>query len=106
MTVGGELPRLSECRACSDPIRFVQLDSGKAMPVNPRPGVDGSICARLVMAISSTRHGKELRGYVITADRKPDPTWLRFVPHYATCSERPRAAVDPKPTPAPAPTLF
>lgn len=105
MTAGGDLPRLSECRVCHDPIRFVQLDSGKAMPVNPKPNHDGNVCARLVMAISSAHHGKELRGYVVTAARKPDPTWLRFTPHYATCSDRPRAA-DPKPAPAPDPALF
>jgi len=104
--MSAELPRLSECRACADPIRFVRLDSGSLMPVNPKPGATGTVCARLVMSLSSAVGGKELRGYVISRERPADPSWpYRFVVHHATCSERTPAAA-PKPAPAPDPALF
>lgn len=104
--MSADLPRLSECHECHDPIRFVKLDSGKAMPVNPKPGATGSVCARLVMNMASAIGGKELRGFVISKDRPADQSWpYRFVPHYATCSERKPAAA-PKPAPAPDPALF
>lgn len=104
--MSAELPRLSECRECHDPIRFVKLDTSKAMPVNPKPGYTGSVCARLVMAIGSATGGKELRGFVISRERPADPSWpYRFVPHYATCSER-KPEPSTKPAPAPDPALF
>jgi hypothetical protein len=88
------LPRPAECNACADPIRFVNLDTGKAMPVNPAPGPDGNVAARM--------RGGRLVGFVITAARRPGPLdRYRFTPHYATCE-----AVDRTPKPAPDPALF
>lgn len=101
-----QLPRLGECRDCHDPIRFVKLDTGRLMPVNPKPGATGSVCARLVIAPLGSVEGKELRGYVIAKDRPADPTWpYRFVPHPATCPER-KPSKPTTPTPAPDPALF
>lgn len=93
------LPKLSECRSCHEPIRFVRMPSGRAMPVNPAPTnrVDmGNVVARVVAG--------SLEGYVISLDRGPSPAYsLRFTPHYATCSERKPAA---KPAPPPDAPLF
>lgn len=74
------------------PIRFVKMDdSGRFLPVNPRPGTTGSVCAHLV--------GGQLRGYVMRRDRPPHATHpLRFTPHAATCEARQPAT--------PAPPLF
>jgi hypothetical protein len=98
---GPKLPRLSECRACHAPIRFVQLDtSGKALPVDPQPNPRGNVAAHLA---GGTR-GLALLGFVISRDRLPgarDP--FRFVPHYATCEALTKPA---KPAPAPDAPLF
>ena len=71
------LPRLSECRTCQAPIRFVKLASGKAMPVNPQPNPEGNVAARLV--------GGGLHGHVISRDHPAPKVGHRFVAHYATC---------------------
>lgn len=71
---------LSECRECAEPIRFVALDTGKALPVNPMPNSSGNVCAR--------RIGSKLHGYVVSKTHGPDPLFLRFMPHHATCEER------------------
>lgn len=73
------LPRPGECRGCHEPIRFVRLDTGKPIPVNPRPNPEGNVAARL--------SGGRLYGFVISKDKRPgagDP--FRFRPHQATCS--------------------
>lgn len=72
------LPRISECRNCADPIRFVKLHTGSILPVNPKPGDDGNVVAAIV--------GGRLVGYVLSADKPASPSFpMRFVPHYATC---------------------
>lgn len=73
---------LADCRACAAPIRFVHLDTGKAMPVDPIPNARGNVAAR--------RIGSKLHGYVISATHPMDPMFLRMVPHYATCEEQQR----------------
>jgi hypothetical protein len=88
------LPRPSECRDCADPIRFVNLPSGKSLPVNPgiAPAGRGTVAARLVM----TTAGRQLRGFVIAHDRQPDPhNPLRFTVHAATCKALPRNTTEP-----------
>lgn len=99
MTTG--LPRLSECRECHDPIRFVRMNlTGRAMPVNPKPSPDhGTIAARLT--------GGSLTGFVITKNHRPSPLdSFRFVPHYATCEAQQRKSKSTTPTPAADVPLF
>ena len=97
MIVTTQLPRLSECRECHDPIRFVALDTGKALPVNPLPDQGGNVAARLA--------GGRLHGFVISKTKQPGPgDDLRFRPHHATCEEIRRKP--PKPKPEPDPALF
>lgn len=96
MTTG--LPRPADCRACAEPIRFVELVNGKAVPVNPLPADKGRgvIAARLVQ----TPKGRALRGFYTTPTRRGDHTHpLRFTPHHATCEARQHTT---KTTPAPA----
>lgn len=90
------LPRPAECRDCHDPIRFVKLDSGKALPVNPAPNPAGNVAAHLF--------GSRLIGFVISRDRRPGPgDTFRFTAHAATCEAIDRKT---KPKPAPDPALF
>lgn len=90
-------PRLAECRACTMPIRFVQLNTGKKVPVNPKPDPRGTVATRLI--------GGELHGRMIHADDPPTEVEARYVVHFATCDKRP--AKPPVKTPAPPePSLF
>lgn len=86
---------LAECRGCGLPIRFVQLDTGKALPVNPTPDERGNVAAHL--------SGTRLVGFVISRDHRPGPLDpFRFYPHHATCE-----ALNPSTPPtAPDPALF
>lgn len=95
MTTG--LPRLSECRDCADPIRFVRMEStGRALPVDPSPTPRGTVAATL-------RSGR-FYGYIITQDRLGNPAYAyRFVPHHASCEAR---KTPKKPAPEPHPALF
>ena len=78
---------MADCRACAAPIRFVQLDTGKALPVDPLPNPRGNVCARKV--------GGRLHGYVTSKAHGPDPMFVRFMPHHATCEERTVKQADP-----------
>jgi hypothetical protein len=91
-----QLPRLAECRDCHDPIRFVRMvATGRPCPVDPMPNPDrGTIAAQI--------RGRDLVGFVITPDHRADPTYgLRFVPHGATCPERPKPRIRPVETDVP-----
>ena len=92
------LPRPGECRECAEPIRFVALDTGKLIPVNPLPNPErGNVAAHLA--------GGRLHGFVISRDRLPGPfDRLRFTPHAATCEAIDRTPK--KPAPEPDPVLF
>lgn len=86
-------PRLTECKDCHLPIRFVTLDTGSRLPVNPMPDAHGNVAAH--------RTGRELFGWVVS---RSNPILARmdlFMPHHATCAAR-----QPAPKPAPPPTLF
>lgn len=94
------LPRISECRRCADPIRFVKLSTGSTIPVNPKPGDTGNVVAHLA--------GGRLIGYVISAEKPASASFpLRFVPHYATCpAEQSRKKAAEPAAVVPDPSLF
>lgn len=85
MTTG--LPRPGECRSCAEPIRWVRMPSGKAMPVNPMPLPRDDDRGDQVGTVAAHKIAGKLYGFVISAeraaDRMADP--LRFTPHWATC---------------------
>lgn len=95
------LTPLAECRDCAEPIRFVRMiNTGKNLPVNPKPGVAGTVAAHRTRGPL----GIGLEGYVLSTHRGSLAAYpLRFTPHAATCEAR---TVATKPAPAPAPTLF
>lgn len=88
--------RMGECRDCAMPIRFVRLDTGRLIPVDPRPFHAGNVAASI--------SGNTLVGFVMSKEHRPGPlTPFRFMPHAATCSERPKTS---KPTTPDDPALF
>lgn len=93
---------MSVCRECAAPIRFVRLDTGRALPVDPAPVVDGNVAA--------VRAGGHLIGYVLSHDKPMRPLHLRYMPHHATCparaEERAHARTPKKPEPDNQQALF
>lgn len=87
---------LAECRDCHDPIRFVHLNTGSVIPVNPAESITGNVAAVKV--------GGQLHGHVISRERPYQARMLRFTPHAATCEEIARP--EPTPEPEPDPVLF
>jgi len=72
---------MAACRDCAAPIRFVRLDTGSLLPVDPLPHETGNVAARL--------YGNRLVGFVISKDHRPGPLdSFRLVPHHATCEAR------------------
>lgn len=75
---------MSQCRFCYATVKWVRLDSGRPIPVEPIPFPDrGNVAARLV--------GHTLQGYVMSRDKPLQPEYDRYVPHKASCNpEKPR----------------
>ena len=84
------------CDHCGARLLFVKMTAtGSRMPVDPIPVADGNVCARQI--------GAGWHGFVISKDHPyVGPPYRRFMPHYATCDNRP----EPKPKPDPPPALF
>lgn len=79
----GRVPvRMTECRNCGEPIVFVKLDTGNAMPCNPLPMPHndrrGNVIARVV--------GGRMHGWVESKANPHEPGFLRMRPHWATCA--------------------
>jgi hypothetical protein len=66
------------CKFCGGRIRFVTVESGRAMPVNLDPDPAGNV----VMEEGIAR--------VLTAEQRRHWTGPRLMPHTATCTHRPR----------------
>jgi len=83
---------MASCGHCHATIRFVQLDTGSAMPVDPVPNPEGNVAAR--------PQGTVLVGYRITKARPLEPGYRLFMPHRAACrTDEPRVlAKDRTPT--------
>lgn len=82
---------MSQCRHCYGPIRFVTLDSGKPIPVEPHPAVDrGTVAAQM--------RGRRLVGYVISQAKPLLPGFQTFVVHRARCKpDAPRVPASQRP---------
>ena len=89
---------MTACRHCGATLRFVRMETGRAMPCNAIADPTGNVAAR------PTGRG-HVDGYVITANRPAAPGFHTFRPHFADCDMRgpqPRTTT-PKPIPS---TLF
>lgn len=75
---------MSTCRDCLATIRFVILDTGKPIPVDPIPYADrGNVAAK--------PQGTRLVGHVISRDKPLQDGQKRYVPHRASCKpDKPR----------------
>lgn len=86
------------CDGCGARIVFVRMvATDRQLPCDPIPVPDGNVCARQV--------GARLHGYVISDEHPPNPQYQRYAAHFATCTDRADRR-QPKPRPAPPPTLF
>jgi hypothetical protein len=73
------------CDRCFAVIKFVRLDTGKPIPVDPIPTADdkGNVAAHL--------EGKTLVGYVISRQKPLQPGYVTYRPHFANCKpDKPR----------------
>jgi hypothetical protein len=79
----------AECDLCSTPITFVINEAtGRRIPVNVLPDGAGNVAAMKI--------GNNLHGYVLSKARPViAPGYRSYMPHAATCPDRPR----PKPAP-------
>lgn len=93
---------MTACRECGATLRFVRMETGKAMPCNAIADKTGNVAAR--------RHpsGKgHIDGYVITPKRPLAAGFDVFRPHFADCSMRNARTTPRTNTPKPIPsTLF
>jgi hypothetical protein len=67
------------CDRCFATIRFVRLDTGKPIPVDPIPTADdkGNVAAHL--------EGKTLVGFVISREKPLQAGYRTYRPHFASC---------------------
>ena len=68
---------MSSCRDCRATIRFVRLESGKSMPVNPTPDPTGTVAVDW--------QGTELVGYVLSKTDPLRPGYRLYRAHRADC---------------------
>lgn len=74
-----------KCRSCGAEIRWIRMQSGKSMPVDPK-----MLAARLPEAdekteVLITEGGATIRGVVCELDFLDDIQWPCFRPHWASC---------------------
>jgi hypothetical protein len=82
------------CHDCHATIRFVRLDTGRPIPIDPIPHERGNVAAR--------EAGTTLVGYVISASKPLRPEYWTYLPHRATCRPgKPRVHAEDR-----TPTLF
>lgn len=79
----GRPPGASPCNRCGRPILFVRnVVTGKAIPIEPVPDVDGTISAGYTPR-------RELIGWPVSAERPHQLPNARYVVHAAICPVRP-----------------
>ena len=76
---------MPKCRSCGAEIRWIRMQSGKSMPVDPK-----MLAARLPEAdekteVLITEGGATIRGVVCELDFLDDIQWPCFRPHWASC---------------------
>lgn len=69
-------PEMSVCRDCHATIKFVSLDTGKVMPIDPIPHPRGNVAAT---------GGRALTGYVLSKDKPLRDGYRTYMPHRAAC---------------------
>lgn len=84
------------CRACWGPLRWIQMESGRMVPVDPVPTPrTGDVAAR------PTGTNRYAAGYLLTERRPLRDGFVRFDSHRRTCDMRRRPKSAPKATPTP-----
>ena len=78
--------RRGVCRYCGQPVVWVRTATGSTMPINPMPDMGGNI-----VALTGADGGA--RACVLNTSMQADPAYAgrqRFMPHAATCPNKPR----------------
>ena len=75
------------CRSCGAPIRFIEMDSGAKMPVDPELiktcFAEGSTEGMVLV----TERGKTIRGREVSVTDPAGEQVEGFVPHWSTCTD-------------------
>lgn len=79
---------MTDCRYCLATIRFVKLDTGASIPVDPIAQPDrGTVAAKV--------QGRDLAGYVMSQTKPLQPGYSRYVVHRASCKpDKPKVTAD------------
>ena len=90
------------CRTCKSPIRFVRMETGRAMPVAVDPDPAGIVIA--------SWDGRGFSGGRVVPGTSDTPVgWRRFRPHWADCEKarlRTKGARPAPPAPKPRPDFL
>lgn len=70
------------CRSCGAPVRWVETERGKPMPIDVDPVANGNIVVRL----SDVRRG-EVAVVIGPLEALSLTTEARYVSHFATCPQ-------------------
>jgi hypothetical protein len=82
---------VSNCHYCNAVIRWVHLDTGSNIPVEPIQTERGNVAA-------AATSGGQLQGYVVSAAKPLRAEFDTFMPHKARCRpERGRIAAEDRP---------
>lgn len=95
--------RLAECSLCHEPIVWIELDSGKRMPLNPVPVEPDDTRGNVLARVLGSGPRRSLWGWVESKTHPAEPYMLRMIPHVSTCVVVRDRTSQPRPV---APTLF
>ena len=77
---------MPKCKSCKAEIRFVRMESGKSMPVDPKMLAARPPEADEKTEVLITAAGATIRGVVCELDySRSDIRWPCFRPHWASC---------------------
>src|SRR5437773_2351455 len=72
-------PSVASCRSCGRPVRWVETERGKLMPIDPEPSTEGTILLR-----------RQLDRKPLAIVGVPPAAFIgedRFVSHFSTCPD-------------------
>lgn len=70
------------CRTCGATVRWVTLDSGRALPLDPHPTVRGNVRVDEATGRATVLDAEAMRSNTLSATPSP-----LYVAHFATCPD-------------------
>lgn len=78
----------AKCRSCGQPILWVQMASGRSMPLDPEPTETGTIIIHMGPAIGMEKGRVQTKEETEDRLRRKEPAArVAYVSHFATCPE-------------------